>query len=302
MRWGRTYFAAQAVAGAAWWVAVFTIPFVRETTLGTLDPVLVAALDIPLFVVGSAIAAFGVRAAATVATAWTILVAVALAGYATITTEAGWGVVLMIAAAGGSLVALGLVVFGRVPTAWIIAGPFAFRPSTRTRLSAHVLTTFGQIVVFWGFFLVVAPIILSFLEKRWGVGIVFPPFVAPIGIVIIVLASSLGIASAITMSTLGKGTPLPSAMPNSLVIAGPYRFIRNPMALAGLVQGFAVGLVSSSWLVLVYAVLGSLLWNFAVRPLEEFDLDQRFGDDYRRYRDRVRCWIPRLPAQILTDS
>lgn len=34
---GRAYFAAQAVAGGAWWIAVFTVPFVREDTLGSLD-------------------------------------------------------------------------------------------------------------------------------------------------------------------------------------------------------------------------------------------------------------------------
>ena len=28
MGWGRAYFAAQAVLGAAWWVAVFTVPSV----------------------------------------------------------------------------------------------------------------------------------------------------------------------------------------------------------------------------------------------------------------------------------
>ena len=264
--------------------------------------VLVAAFDIPLFVAGSAVAALGLRWAAVVTTGWTILVAVGLAGYATITTEAGWGVVLMIAAAGASLVALGLVVYGRVPTAWIIAGPFAFRPSTRSGVATNVATTFGQIVFFWGFFLGVAPVVLSLLEKRWQLGIPFSPVVIGVGVVILVLASALGLWSGVTMSALGRGTPLPSAMPNSLVIAGPYRFIRNPMAVAGLVQGFAVGLISSSWLVLGYAVLGSVLWNYAVRPLEEDDLEQRFGADYRRYRDQVRCWVPRASTRTLTDS
>ena len=95
MRWGRVYFAVQALAGAAWWVAVFAAPEVREATLGSLDPVTVAALDIPLFVVGSALAAAGLRSAAFVATGWTVLVAGALALYATATTEAGWGVLVM---------------------------------------------------------------------------------------------------------------------------------------------------------------------------------------------------------------
>lgn len=303
----RAYFALQAVAGAVWWLAVFSLPWVREATLGSLDPVAVAAADIPLFVVGSAVAAFGVRPAVVVSTTWTVAVAVALAVFATITGEAGWGVVLMAASAAGSVIAACLLLFGRVPTGWIIFGPFAFRPAASrvgvhspdggspARRPNHVATTFGQIVVFWGLFLLVIPVGIAILERRWMLELPFPVFVAPVGAVVLVLASALGIWSAVVMSTLGDGTPLPSAMPNRLVIAGPYRFIRNPMAFAGIVQGAAVGLMLSSWLVVVYAVAGSLLWNYAIRPLEEADLEARFGADFRRYAADVRCWVPRLP-------
>lgn len=50
-------------------------------------------------------------------------------------------------------------------------------------------------------------------------------------------------------------------------------------ARPSIVQGVAVGLILSSWLVIVYAIAGSLLWNYAIRPLEESDLETRFGDD-----------------------
>jgi hypothetical protein len=97
------------------------------------------------------------------------------------------------------------------------------------------------------------------------------------------------------MSTLGDGTPLPAAMPNRLVIAGPYRWVRNPMAVAGIVQGAGVGLILESWLVLAYAVAGSLVWNYAIRPLEEYDLSERFGEQFLHYRNTVRCWTPQFP-------
>ena len=296
MRWGHRYFAVQSSAGALWWIAVFTVPPVRELTLGGLDPVAVALLDIPLFVVASAVAAFGVTRAAVISTGWTALVAVALALYATVTTEAGWGVLAMAAAAVGSATAMSLMLLGRVPTAWVVRGPFAFRPAAeRSPTSAHVAATFGQIVVFWGVCLVVIPLVISALEQRWAVALPFPAFAGPLGAVILVAASALGIAAAVVMATLGRGTPLPTAMPNSLVVAGPYRWVRNPMAVSGIAQGIAVGLILSSWLVLVYAVAGSFVWNYAIRPHEEADLERRFGADFRRYRDAVRCWVPRSP-------
>ncbi|WP_291057577.1 isoprenylcysteine carboxylmethyltransferase family protein [Herbiconiux sp.] len=295
--WGRAYFAAQAVAGLGWWVAVFTVPRVRESTLGGLDPVAMAVADVPLFVVASGLAAAGIRVAAVVATAWTAVVAVGLAVFATVTSEAGWGVLLMTTALGCSLVALCLLLLGRVPTRWLVAGPFAFRPAAhRTGVRGHVLTTFAQVVVFWGVCLLVIPLVLAWLEQRWRVSLPSSEpaeaVAAVLGAALLVLASTLGLWSAVTMSTRGDGTPLPAAMPNRLVIAGPYRFIRNPMALAGITQGVGVGLLLGSWLVVVYAVAGSLLWNYAIRPLEEADLEGRFGEEFRRYREDVRCWLP----------
>ena len=294
VRWGRAYFAAQAIAGFAWWTAVFLSPGVRQATLGGLDPATVAVVDIPLFVMASAAAACGVKAAAVVSTGWTGAVCIALAVYATVTTEAGWGVLTMGAATAGSLISLCLVLLGRVPTAWIIRGPFAFRPANRSTAATHVASTLGQIVLFWGFFLVVIPLAIAVLEQRWMVALPFPSFAGPVGVALLVLASALGVSSAVVMSTQGDGTPLPSAMPNRLVIAGPYRWIRNPMALSGIVQGTAVGFILQSWLVVAYAVLGSLVWNYVVRPLEESDLKKRFGKEFQQYCDTVRCWIPHV--------
>jgi protein-S-isoprenylcysteine O-methyltransferase Ste14 len=294
VRWGRAYFALQALAGSAWWIAVFLVPAVRRATLGDLDPVAVAAADIPLFVVASALAAFGMRWAALVATGWMALVSVALAVYATVTTEAGWGVLVMALATGASAVALLTVVLGRIPTEWLVRGPFAFRAADPLRAApANVVQTFAQIVVFWGLCLGVIPLVIAALERRWRLAAAFPDAALPLGVVVLAAASALGIWSAIVMSTRGAGTPLPSSMPNRLVIAGPYRWVRNPMAVAGITQGVAVGFILSSWLVVFYAVAGSVVWNYVIRPHEEADLEQRFGDEFVRYRRAVRCWLPR---------
>ncbi|MBP2456606.1 hypothetical protein ABID70_002129 [Clavibacter michiganensis] len=203
----RLWFAAQAAGGAAWWIAVPTLRAVRVATLGSLDPLPVALLDVPLFVVGSALAAAGIRWAAVVASAWTLVVALALAAYATVTTEAGIGVVVMAAATLGSLVACALLLLGRLPTRWALIGPFAARPADASAAtSRHVLATAAQIVVFWGSFLVVAPLAIRGLELRWRVAVPLPAMALPVGIVVLVLASALGIWSAAAMSTRGAGT------------------------------------------------------------------------------------------------
>jgi protein-S-isoprenylcysteine O-methyltransferase Ste14 len=66
------------------------------------------------------------------------------------------------------------------------------------------------------------------------------------------------------------------------------------MAMGSFAQGIAVGLMLGSPLVVAYALAGAVGWNYVVRPWEEMDLVRRFGPPYARYRDSVRCWLPRL--------
>lgn len=295
---GRAYFALQALAGALWWVLVPTVDAVRVATLGPLDPLLVGLLDVPLFVLASALAALGLRWAVWIATPWTLLVTAGMVVLATLTGEAGWGAVAMVAASAGSLPAAMLVLWGRVPIQSLLVGPLAFRPARRTAATHPLLATIAQMMMFWTLFLVVIPLPVIWLERRWGVSVTLPGPVSVTallaGLLLLVAASALGVASAMTMARRGNGTPLPSAMPHRLVVAGPYRWVRNPMAVAGIAQGVAVGLIGQSWLVIAYALAGGMLWHLFVRPEEEGDLAARFGDDYARYSQQVRCWMPRL--------
>jgi protein-S-isoprenylcysteine O-methyltransferase Ste14 len=48
--------------------------------------------------------------------------------------------------------------------------------------------------------------------------------------------------------------------------------------------------------------IGAALWQFLARPWEERDLEMRFGDQYRKYRDAVRCWLPRLSPYAEPES
>ena len=289
---GRMYFALQALAGAAWWLGTAMIPGVETATLGSINPLLIAFVDIPLFVIGSALAALNFRWAVWVATAWTVLVALGMVIYATATTEAGLGAVLMILAALGSLLAGVLMIVGRIPSEKLLIGPFAFH-SSHTRVRSRVLVhTTIQIVVFWGVFLIIIPVIINAFEDRWNLAYKFPILLVVVGFALLALSSVIGVWSARAIANFGSGTPLPSQMAHHLVARGPYAFVRNPMAIAGIVQGMAMGLLIGSWLVVVYALIGSLLWNWLIRPHEEADLIERFGDEYRDYAKRVRCWWP----------
>jgi protein-S-isoprenylcysteine O-methyltransferase Ste14 len=111
----------------------------------------------------------------------------------------------------------------------------------------------------------------------------------------------LGLSSSFWMVVMGKGTPIPLDQTNVLVTSGPYRYVRNPMAIAGIGQGLAVALAWGSIAIFFYTLLGVLVWQLVVRPMEEEDLVARFGKIYEQYRQMVPCWYPRLtPYQVVT--
>ena len=88
------------------------------------------------------------------------------------------------------------------------------------------------------------------------------------------------------------GTPLhPFAEASTLVVGGPFRYSRNPMYL-----GMALALIG------IAALLGSLTPWLVIPPFigiidqlfirkEERALEQRFGEAYAAYRQKVRRWM-----------
>lgn len=93
---------------------------------------------------------------------------------------------------------------------------------------------------------------------------------------------------------LGKGTPAPWNPPQTLVIAGPYRWVRNPMItgviliLAGetlLFQSEALGRWS-----LIFLGMNMIYFPW----VEEPGLRRRFGEAYVIYAKHVPRWMPRV--------
>ena len=181
-------------------------------------------------------------------------------------------------------------------------------PSRRAKpapLARNLAKTGAQSVFMWLLFLGVLPWVCWQLEtwllrNHWPLQRFAPlPFCA---LILFAFGWAIAWASAWSLVKWGAGTPLPIDATNALVIRGPYRFIRNPMATASLLQGAAIGIWFGSPLILLYVAAGALSWNTAARPWEEADLRARFGADYERYRRSVRCWLPRLrPYQDARD-
>ncbi len=170
--------------------------------------------------------------------------------------------------------------------------PHPIESKARSRWQC-IARTFGQIVVFWSFFLGLLPWLIGQVEK--GTGLDTYRFEAqPFwGGALFLTMGGLGIYCGLLFAVYGKGTPFPLDTTTRFVVVGPYRWVRNPMAIAGIAQGFAVGLIVGSPGIVLYALAGIPAWSLFARVWEEADLARRFGPAYLDYQRQVRCWIPR---------
>ncbi len=170
-----------------------------------------------------------------------------------------------------------------------------FRRAPPAAASWNLAKTAVQIVAFWGLFLFVLPPLVVNIAARFGFLSQPTALLRAIGAVLFVGASTLGLFSAFTIVVHGCGTPLPLDAPRAMVVTGPYAWVRNPMALAGLTQGLAIALWHGSIAVAAYVVLGGAMWHIVVRPHEEADLARTFGAQFVDYKKRVPLWWPCRP-------
>lgn len=84
---------------------------------------------------------------------------------------------------------------------------------------------------------------------------------------------------------------LPHKPASRLVIAGPYRFTRNPMyvGLTSTYIGLALA-IHRPWPLLFLPLVLLALWRFVMRREERY-LVEAFGREYEQYRGSVRRWI-----------
>ena len=100
----------------------------------------------------------------------------------------------------------------------------------------------------------------------------------------------------------GKGTPIHAMPPKELVVRGLYRFVRNPMYIAGCLVLAGEALLFQSKELLIYLLVMFGIFNIFILAIEERELSNTFGESYQRYRKSVRRWIPRLTPYRENDS
>lgn len=138
------------------------------------------------------------------------------------------------------------------------------------------------------------PWLLAQWSPRWGWTEYGPGawnFIGPI-----IMAFGLALLIWILQTALGQIYLLPERVqlglrPARLLTMGPYAISRHPMYLAESFLWLGVAVFFGSPLVLAVIVLGGVIVGRVIIPREERALKKYFGDEYRRYCERVPPFV-----------
>jgi len=158
--------------------------------------------------------------------------------------------------------------------------------SPGVRQAVLTLWTLG----FGALYFAVIPLGLVFLTEKLG----WPRWELPGRLVAGPLSIAAGAGLVLhcngLFARIGQGSIVPIDPARRLVVAGPYRYSRNPVYVGYLAVLVGIFLLSGDLLMLLYAVAFFFYLRFFVR-LEEPDLLERFGDEYRQYQVSVPRWL-----------
>lgn len=115
-----------------------------------------------------------------------------------------------------------------------------------------------------------------------------------IGVVMIMIGIGLMSIAQILLLGIGEGFPLLS-LTRKLTDNFLYERTRNPMILVSYLTVIGIGLLGGSTFFTLWSLLAlipsNILW---LKYFEERELEMRFGQSYREYKQRVPFLIPRF--------
>ena len=129
--------------------------------------------------------------------------------------------------------------------------------------------------------------------------LVLPAAVSASGTVLFLAGAILNVWTILLLTPLGL-IGIPEILPRvggRLMTGGPYSIVRHPTYLAHALMLSGVFLMSGVITVAVLTLVDLVLMNAVIIPLEERELLSRFGDDYKKYKEKVPGFFPRMPRR-----
>jgi len=128
------------------------------------------------------------------------------------------------------------------------------------------------------------------LNYFWPAKVLARSLAVPLGILIVFVAVAIGLLAVREMVT--ASTPLDVRKRSTrIVTSGVFQQSRNPIYLGMVLLCTGVAfLIDSLWLLGLVPLFAAILQKGVIEP-EEAYLERNFGEEYLRYKARVRRWI-----------
>ena len=83
----------------------------------------------------------------------------------------------------------------------------------------------------------------------------------------------------------------PHEMPSSFISSGPFKISRHPMYLGMALILLGVAVFLGSLITFIFPIMFIVIMEKLFIPIEEKNLEKKFGKKYIAYKKRVRKWI-----------
>jgi protein-S-isoprenylcysteine O-methyltransferase Ste14 len=163
--------------------------------------------------------------------------------------------------------------------------------SPRTRLVAMLFLA--------PIFLVALPCLFIRLGAQVDAAMQWLPVLPPprnliVGMLLALPSGLLGLWANHRQFTIGRGTPVPLMATQELIVAPPYTYTRNPMALAAIGMYLGVALLFQSIGAVILVLLFAAVLLTYIKRGEEQEMVARFGPEYLAYKQRTPFLVPRI--------
>lgn len=143
----------------------------------------------------------------------------------------------------------------------------------------------------------IAYMVFKYREELIGFRYDLPLIVNLVGLILVTIGTFLHIWTGKLLGLKGlMGIPeVSKRIEGRLVTEGPFRIVRHPTYLAHTVLFLGIFMLTEVLTIAILTMADLIIVGIIIIPLEEMELSERFGEDYRRYIKRVRFrFFPRL--------
>jgi protein-S-isoprenylcysteine O-methyltransferase Ste14 len=148
------------------------------------------------------------------------------------------------------------------------------------------------------FFVLILPFIIVKLSPKMSIlynyRFVFGVLNYLVGWILIIIGLALALWTIYVQIRRGLGTPIPMLPPEKLLVNGPYKYCRNPMALGGYLYYFGISCFIGSLSAFFIVILFVIILTIFIKIGEEPDLEKKFGQAYTEYKNHTPFMIPKM--------